>query len=204
MLPYSALFLRHWLRVMLVYRGLGISRIFFVKVDLGSFSGGRFRLAGFAGYGAPRGAFISWTSCSRPSLCNDRCRFWSRQCSAFPVETPQVQFLDEVIVIMTGFIVQTVQTVWRFLSCSSSSRTLTSLVVALRQIPVVLARFHSLPYSWWFMSLLCSSTSLSRRRVFFSCSRRFVGPSRFPLAPQDGDRCPFSQVVQVLHIAVEA
>ena len=41
---------------------------------------------------------ISWTSCSRPSLCNDRCRSWSGQCSALPVETPQVQFLDEFIV----------------------------------------------------------------------------------------------------------
>ena len=86
---------------------------------------------------------ISCTSCSRPSLCNDRCRFWSGQCSAFPVETPQAQFLDEVIVIMTSFMVQTVQFVWRYLSCSSSSRTLTSLVVALGQIPVVLVRFHS-------------------------------------------------------------
>ena len=40
---------------------------------------------------------ISWTSCSRPSLCNDRCRFWSRQCSALPVDSPQAQFLDELV-----------------------------------------------------------------------------------------------------------
>ena len=39
---------------------------------------------------------ISWTSSSRPSLCNDR--FWSRQCSVLPVETPQAQFLDEFMV----------------------------------------------------------------------------------------------------------
>ena len=41
------------------------------------------------------------------------------------------------------FMVQTVQTVWRCRCCSSSSRTLTSLLVALRQIPVVPVRFHS-------------------------------------------------------------
>ena len=54
---------------------------------------------------------ISWTSCSRPSLCNDRCRFWSGQCSALPVETPQAQFWDKVMVITTCFMVHTVQTV---------------------------------------------------------------------------------------------
>ena len=47
------------------------------------------------------------------------------------------------MVITTGFMVQTVQTVWMCRNCSSSSRTLTSLLVALRQIPVVLVRFHS-------------------------------------------------------------
>ena len=36
---------------------------------------------------------LSWTSCSRPSLCNDRCRFWSGQCAALPVETLQVAVL---------------------------------------------------------------------------------------------------------------
>ena len=36
-----------------------------------------------------------------------------------------------------------------------------------------------LPYSWWSMSLLCSSTSLSRSRGFFSWSRLCVGPQRF-------------------------
>ena len=48
---------QQWLHVMSVYRGVGISRIFCVKVDLGSLSGGRFRLAGFACYGAPRAMF---------------------------------------------------------------------------------------------------------------------------------------------------
>ena len=86
---------------------------------------------------------LCWTSCSRPSLCNDRCRFWFGHCSALPVETPQAHFLDEVLGITTVFMVQTVQTVWRCRCCSSSSRTLTSLRVALRQIPVVLVRFHS-------------------------------------------------------------
>ena len=37
------------------------------------------------------------TSCSRPSLCNDRCPSWSGQCSALPVEIPQAQFLDEFL-----------------------------------------------------------------------------------------------------------
>ena len=113
---------------------------------------------------------ISWTSCSRPSLCNDRCRFWSGQCSALPVETPQVQFLDEVIVISTGFMVQTVQTVQLQLILIDISYC--GAEAELRgEIP-------QLPYSWWSMSLLCSSTSLSRRRGFFPWSRRFVGPLR--------------------------
>ena len=37
-----------------------------------------------------------------------------------PVEPPQVHFLDEVIVISTGALVQTVKTVWKFCSCCSS------------------------------------------------------------------------------------
>ena len=57
---------RQWLHVMSVYRGLGISRIFCVKVDLGSLSGGRFRLAGFAGYNAPRAVFPSSVPCVFP------------------------------------------------------------------------------------------------------------------------------------------
>ena len=69
----------------------------------------------------------SWTCCSRPSLCNDRCRIWSGQCAALPVETPQVQFLDNVIVCFTGAVVQTVLCLEvRFRRCSSSSRSLTS------------------------------------------------------------------------------
>ena len=39
---------------------------------------------------------------------------------------PQGQFLDKVMVILTGAVVQAVHTVWRCRSCSSSSRTLTS------------------------------------------------------------------------------
>ena len=56
---------RQWLHVMSVYRGLGISRIF-VKVDIGSLSGGRFRLAGHAGYDAPRAVFPSIVPCVFP------------------------------------------------------------------------------------------------------------------------------------------
>ena len=52
-----------------------------------------------------------------------------------PVETPQEQFLDEVMVITTGAVVKTVQTVWKCRSCR--------LFVAPRQIPVVLVRFLS-------------------------------------------------------------
>ena len=37
-----------------------------------------------------------------------------------PVEPPQVHFLDEVIVISTGALVQTVKTDWKFCSCCSS------------------------------------------------------------------------------------
>ena len=58
-------------------------------------------------------------------------------CCSPPVETPQVQFLDEVTVI-TISVVQTVQTVWKFRSCSSS-RSLTFPVVTPWLIPVILA-----------------------------------------------------------------
>ena len=42
------------------------------------------------------------------------------------VAIPQEQFLDKVVVILPGAVGQTVHTVWRRRSCSSSSRTLTS------------------------------------------------------------------------------
>ena len=43
------------------------------------------------------------------------------------VAISQVQFLDNVMVIFTGAVVQKVYTVWRCRSCSSSFRTLASL-----------------------------------------------------------------------------
>ena len=46
------------------------------------------------------------------------------------VAIPQEQFLDKVMVITTGFMVQTVQTVWKCRSCRSSSTSSTSPVVA--------------------------------------------------------------------------
>ena len=68
--------LRPFPAFMSVYRGLGISRIFCVKVDLGSFSGG----AGSGSDIAPRCPWrfhrrISWTR-----LWASRQVFWSRQC----------------------------------------------------------------------------------------------------------------------------
>ena len=130
------------------------------------------------------------------------------ECSALPVETPQGQFLDEVMVFLTSFMVQTVQTIRRFRGCSSFSWTLTSLIVAQCSIPhgSSIQQTIEIPqlFSWWSMSLLCSSTSLSRRKGFFSWSRRFVGPLRFPVAPQHGDRCPFLQVMLVIRIPIEA
>ena len=42
------------------------------------------------------------------------------------VAISQGQFVDMAMVFLTGAVVQTVHTVWRCRSCSSSSRTLTS------------------------------------------------------------------------------
>ena len=122
------------------------------------------RQARVAGNHAPLGPFCSLPVCATtgflvqsvqmvvqfldklflPSLCYGRCRIcWSGQCAALPVETLQVPFLDKVMVITTGAVVQTVQTVWKCRSCRLSSRSSTSPVVAQRRIHMVMVRFPS-------------------------------------------------------------
>ena len=74
---------------------------------------------------------------SRPSLCYARCRFLSGQCAALPVETPQVQFLDEVLVITTGAGgLDNAQLLFLF-------KIVDFLIVTLRQFPVVLVKLPS-------------------------------------------------------------
>ena len=92
-------------------------------------------------------------------LGNDRCRFWPGQCSALPVETPQAQFLDQVVVFTTGFIVQTVQTVWLQLIFKDVD-------IGAEADPRGPDEIPQLPYSWWSMSLLCSSASLRGAESF--------------------------------------
>ena len=66
-----------------------------------------------------------------PFLCRSCVQFFNKvgDLPVAPVETPQVQFLDEVMVISTGAVVQTVQTVWKC-RCSAAAvhrRSSTSL-----------------------------------------------------------------------------
>ena len=71
------------------------------------------------------------------------------------VVIPRVQFSDEVMISVTGAVVQTVQTVWKCRSRSySSGRRLTCCGAEAN--PHGFGEIPQLPYTWWLMSLLCS------------------------------------------------
>ena len=117
-------------------------------------------VAGFAGSNAPR-AVLAFPLCSLVV---------GRPLVLAVVAISQVQFLDKVNnVFLSGAVVQTVHAVWRRRSCSSSSRTLTSL--SWRRLPrgpvieILLVAVHLVVghrCSSWLWTSLCS------------CSDKFV------------------------------
>ena len=92
-----------------------------------------------------------------------------------PVESPQVQFFDEVMVISTGAVVQTVKTVWKFCSCCSS-KVVDTPVFTQRRSPW--SKLLRIPWRFpssltrWPISLLCGSCRFSGAAV----ERTFVLP----------------------------
>ena len=132
------------------------------------------RLAGFAGYDAPRGAFLD------------------KLFSPVVVQRQVAVLVQTVLRVVRGDSTGAVlgrgychydrfhfPDTANCLEVSQLQLILKDVDISYCGAPRGPGEIPQLPYSWWFMSLLCSSTSLSKRRGFFSWSRLFVGPQKF-------------------------